>query len=112
MLKNYFKITWRSLTQCKWVGVINIIGLTIGMTAALFLFVVVAYEMSYDKFQRNYEQVYRIYTQDKIEDGLEYTPGVANPFPDALMSERLGFDKVVPVIVHNEVQVNRFLWHL
>jgi predicted permease len=106
MLKNYIKIAWRGLTRSKWIGLINILGLTIGITAALLLFVVVDYELSYDKFQKNYDQVYRIYTQNKIEDGLEYTPGVANPFPDALMSEKLAFEKVVPVIVENEVQVN------
>jgi len=106
MLKNYIKIAWRGLTRSKWVGVINIAGLTIGITASLLLFVVVEYELSYDKFQKKYDQVYRIYTQNKIEDGLEYTPGVANPFPDALISEKLNFDKVVPVIVHNEVQIN------
>ncbi|GAA0881093.1 ABC transporter permease [Algoriphagus jejuensis] len=106
MLKNYFKIAWRGLTRSKWVGVINIVGLTIGITAALLLFVVVAYELSYDSFQPNYDSVYRIYTQDKIEDGLETNPGVANPFPDALMAEKLSFDKVVPVMVMGEVQVN------
>ncbi|WP_111672250.1 ABC transporter permease [Algoriphagus litoralis] len=106
MLKNYIKIAWRGLTRSKWIGLINILGLTIGITAALLLFVVVDYELSYDKFQKNYDQVYRIYTQNKIEDGLEYTPGVANPFPDALMSEKLAFEKVVPVIEHNEVQIN------
>ena len=106
MLKNYFKIAWRGLTRSKWVGAINVFGLTIGITASLLLFVVVAYELSYDKFQTNYEQVFRIYTQDKIEDGMELNPGVANPFPDALMSEKLGFGKVVPVIVHSDVQVN------
>ena len=106
MLKIYFKIAWRSLTRSKWVGVINIVGLTIGITAALLLFVVVAYETSYDTFQPNYENVYRIYTQEKVEDGMEYTPGVANPFPDALMADKMAFDKVVPVIAQNEVQVN------
>lgn len=106
MLKNYFKIAWRGLTRSKWVGLINILGLTIGIAAALLLFVVVEYELSYDKFQNKYDQVYRIYTQNKVEDGLEYTPGVANPFPDALMSEKLNFDKVVPVVVHYEIQVN------
>jgi predicted permease len=106
MLKNYIKIAWRGLTRSKWVGLINILGLTIGIAAALLLFVVVEYELSYDKFQRNYDQVYRIYTQNKIEDGLEYTPGVANPFPDALMAEQLAFDKVIPIIVENEVQIN------
>jgi ABC-type antimicrobial peptide transport system permease subunit len=106
MLKNYFKIAWRGLVRRKSVGIINIFGLTVGITAALLLFVIVAYELSYDKFQSNYDLVYRIYTQDKIEDGLEFTPGVANPFPDALMSEKLAFDKVVPVIVNSEVQIN------
>lgn len=106
MLKNYFKIAWRGLSRSKWVGAINILGLTIGITAALLLFVVVEYELSYDTFQSNYGQVYRIYTQDKIEEELETNPGVANPFPDALMSEKLAFDKVVPVLVHYEVQVN------
>ena len=106
MLKNYFKIAWRGLARSKWVGVINIVGLTIGITAALLLFVVVEYEMSYDTFQPNYEDVYRIYTQEKVVDGTEYTPGVANPFPDALMADKMAFDKVVPVIAQNEVQVN------
>src|SRR5688572_3168568 len=106
MLKNYFKIAWRGLTRSKWVGVINIVGLTIGITAALLLFVVVEYELSYDKFQSNYSQVYRIFTKDQGQDGLDQNPGVANPVPDALMSEKLGFDKVVPVIAHSEVQVN------
>src|SRR5690606_6058142 len=106
MLKNYLKIAWRGLIRSKWVGVINILGLTIGITAALLLFVVVAYETSYDKFQPNYDYVYRIYTQDKIEDGLDLNPGVANPFPDALMGEKLSFDKVVPVVMNAEVQIN------
>lgn len=106
MLLNYFKIAWRGLTRSKWIGLINILGLTIGISAALLLFVVIRYELSYDTFQSTYDQVYRIYTQDKIEDDLEYNPGVANAFPDALKAEKLAFDKVVPVMVHSEVQVN------
>lgn len=106
MILNYFKIAWRGLTRSKWIGLINILGLTIGISAALLLFLVIRYELSYDTFQTNYGHVYRIYTQDQIEDGLEYTPGVANPFPDALKAEKLAFDKVVPVMVHSEVQVN------
>jgi putative ABC transport system permease protein len=106
MLKNYLKIAWRSLVRSKWVGFINILGLTIGITAALLLFVVVAYETSYDKFQPNYDHIFRIYSHDKVEDGLETNPGVAYPVPDALMNDKLVFDKVVPIIVSSEVQVN------
>jgi predicted permease len=106
MLKNYFKIAWRSLTRSKWIGAINILGLTIGITAALLLFVVVQYELSYDKFQTNYDQIFRIVTHDTYENITEYTPGVANPFPDALIAEKLKFEKVIPVIAHSDVQVN------
>jgi hypothetical protein len=106
MLKNYFKIAWRSLTRSKWLGAINILGLTIGITAALLLFIVVQYELSFDKFLTNYDQIYRIVTHDTYENITDYTPGVANPFPDALIQEKLRFEKVVPVIANNDVQVN------
>ncbi|WP_194776846.1 ABC transporter permease [Pararhodonellum marinum] len=106
MLKNYFKIAWRSLTRSKWIGAINILGLTIGITAALLLFVVVQHELSYDKFLTKYDQIYRIVTHDTYENITDYTPGVANPLPDALMAEKLRFEKVVPVITYSDVQVN------
>jgi predicted permease len=106
MLKNYFKIAWRSLTRSKWIGAINILGLTIGITAALLLFIVVQHELSYDKFQSNYNQIHRVVTHDTYENITEKTPGVANPVPDALMAEKGRFEKVVPVISHYNVQVN------
>lgn len=106
MLTNYLKIAWRGLTRSKWIGLINILGLTVGIAAALLLFLVIRYELSYDTFQSKYSQVYRIYTQDQAQDGLEFNPGVANPFPDALKAEKLAFDKVVPVMVQSEVQIN------
>lgn len=106
MLKNYFKIAWRSLTRSKWIGAINIFGLTIGVTAALLLFVVVQYELGYDKFQTNYDRVFRIVTHETYDNITDFTPGVANPFPDALVSEKLMYEKVVPVIAHGDVQVN------
>lgn len=106
MLKNYFKIAWRSLTRSKWIGAINILGLTIGITAALLLFVVVQHEMGFDKFQTNYDHTYRIITHETYDNIIESTPGVANPFPDALMAEKLRFDKVVPVIGNRDIQVN------
>lgn len=106
MLKNYFIIAWRTLVRSKWIGAINILGLTIGITAALLLFMVVQYEMSYDRFQKNYDHIYRVVTHDTYHNITDYNPGVANPVPDALMEEKLDFKQVVPVIVHHEVQVN------
>lgn len=44
----------------------------------------VRYELSYDQFQPYYSKIYRVVTQDKFADGMEYTPGTPYPALDAL----------------------------
>lgn len=91
MFKNYFKIALRNLVRHKAFSVINIAGLAIGIASALLLFTVIKYELSYDKFQPNYKQIYHVVTEDKFPDDITYTPGV--PFP-ALNALRLDFPKI------------------
>lgn len=85
------KIAFRNLVTHKAFSFINITGLAIGIASCLLLFTVVRYELSYDKFQPNYDQVYHVVTQDKNSDGITYTPGV--PFP-ALEALRLDFPQI------------------
>lgn len=106
MFINYLKVAFRNLIRSKWAGAINILGLAIGITASLLLFVVIQYELSYDKFQSHFHEVYRIVTKDKYPDGFDYNPGVPNPVPDAILAENLPFEHVVPVKSVNNVQVN------
>jgi len=49
MLKNYLKITWRSLLRQKAFSLINIIGLAIGMASAALILFWVQNEFSYDQ---------------------------------------------------------------
>ena len=84
MVKNYLKIAFRNILRHKGYSAINIIGLAIGIAACLILFLVVRYEMSYDKFQPNYGRIYRIATQDKYAEGITYNPGVPVPALEAL----------------------------
>jgi ABC-type antimicrobial peptide transport system permease subunit len=106
MFSNYLKVAWRNLIRSKWAGAINIFGLAIGITASLLLFVVVQYELSYDKFQTHYNEVYRIVTQDEYPDGVDSNPGVPNPVPDALAADNLPFEKIVPIKAAYNTQVN------
>ena len=48
------------------------------------LFIVVQYELSYEKFQPGYQNIYRVVTQDKYADGIDYTPGTPFPVLDAM----------------------------
>ena len=91
MIKNYLKIALRNLVRHKAFSVINIAGLAIGIASCLLLFTVVKYELSYDKFQPDYKQIYHVVTQDKNSGNLSYTPGVPFPAKEAL---RLDFPQI------------------
>ncbi len=76
MLKNYLIIAWRNLKRNKVFTVINVAGLSIGIAASLLLFIIVRYETSYDKFQKNYNNIYHIVTAIDFSDGTSYNPGI------------------------------------
>ena len=60
MLKNYLKLTIRTLTKQKMQGVINIAGLTIGIALCLLIMLFVRDEMTYDQFHAGHENIYQM----------------------------------------------------
>src|SRR5687768_15003461 len=60
MLKNYFVVAFRNLLKNKVYSGINILGLAIGMAACFFIFEYVRFELSYDKFHKNADRIYRV----------------------------------------------------
>jgi putative ABC transport system permease protein len=87
MFKNYIKTAWRSLIRNKAFSLINITGLSIGIAASLLLFIVVQYEMSYDTFQPNYKNIYRVVSQEKFKKELTHNSGIPIPALEALRAE-------------------------
>jgi putative ABC transport system permease protein len=61
MLRNYIKIAFRSLLKNQAYSFINIGGLAIGLAASILIFLWVADEYAYDKFQVNYNNIYKLY---------------------------------------------------
>lgn len=60
MFKNYLKIAFRNLLRHKGFSIINILGLAIGMAVCILIMQYVSYEQSYDRFNHNYKNVYRV----------------------------------------------------
>jgi putative ABC transport system permease protein len=60
MFKNYFKIALRNLWKHKVFSFINIMGLTVGITACFLIFLYVSFELSYDSFHSKADRIYRI----------------------------------------------------
>lgn len=79
MFITYIKTAWRNITRNKSFAALNIFGLATGIAAAMLLFVVIKYELSYNKSFPNYKQAYHLYTHEKHSEGIGYNPGV--PYP-------------------------------
>ena len=60
MFKNYFKIAFRNLWKHRAFSFINIMGLTVGMTACFLIFLYVRFELSYDSFHARADRIYRV----------------------------------------------------
>ncbi len=68
MLKNLFKIALRNIFKDKVYSAINILGLTIGITCSMFLFMYILDELSYDRYHTNADNIYRIVSNIKEPD--------------------------------------------
>ena len=60
MLLNYFKIAYRHLMKSKIFSFINVLGLSTGIAAFFLIIQYVSFEMSYDRFHENKEEIYRV----------------------------------------------------
>lgn len=61
MYRNYFRISFRNLLRQKLYSVINIGGLSLGLTCFIIAMLYVQHELSYDLFYKNADRIYRIY---------------------------------------------------
>ena len=60
MIRNNILIAFRGFKKRKAFTVINILGLTLGMTVALLILTYARYELSYDRFHSNADDIYRV----------------------------------------------------
>lgn len=79
MFRNYLKIAWRNLWRNKVFSFINVMGLTIGLTACFFIFLYVHFEMNYDKFHSKGDRIYHV-SCDVITPS-ETIKGGSTPWP-------------------------------
>ncbi len=82
MIRNYFKIAWRNLRKNKVFSIINITGLSVGVSSFLLITLYVLDELNYDRYNVHANQVYRIDNHIKFGDfsynGAQ-TPAIIGP---------------------------------
>jgi putative ABC transport system permease protein len=69
MLFNYLKTAFRSLLRHRFFSAINVFGLAVAMCICMTMIMLVADQMSYDRYNTNADKIYRVTTKDIDENG-------------------------------------------
>jgi putative ABC transport system permease protein len=96
MLKNLIKTAIRHIVKHFGYSILNILGLTLGITSALFLIIYVADEVSYDRYHEKADRIYRVSSSIKEPDDqftwifaqIPFGPQVVHDYPEVQSSVR------------------------
>ena len=95
MFKNYLKTALRNISRQSGSTIINISGLTLGITGSLVLFLMVVYQSSFDNFHSKRDRIYRVVSTSEGNQGKDYQPGVPTVLPDAFRADFPETEEVV-----------------
>lgn len=97
MFKNLLKISLRNILKDRIYSLINLVGLTVGITCSLFLVFFIIDELSYDQFHEKKEDVYRVVTNITEVDNqftwaiaqIPFAPAVKKDYPEVAAYTRI-----------------------
>lgn len=87
MIKNFFKVTVRNLLKSKVYSFINIFGLAIGIASFLLIALFVKDELTYDRFNKNADRIFRINSHYKVGDSRFNMANSPAPLASVLKDE-------------------------
>lgn len=76
MIKNYFKTAWRAIQKNRLYSVINITGLSLGLTVCMLITLFVKDELSFDRFQKKKNEIYRLVVNETTPNGEKFKYGI------------------------------------
>jgi putative ABC transport system permease protein len=101
MIRNYFKTAWRNLSKNKVFSLINILGLTIGITCCIMIFLFVLNEFSVDKFHKKGANIFRVMRGFETNGERKYVPYLSGPYATALLNDNKGLIKQAVRVMPN-----------
>jgi len=102
MFKNYFTIAVRTLWKNKLLSLINVMGLAIGISASLVIYLLVNYHFSFDKFEKDNDRIYRVVSNFKFSGEDYKNSGVPDPMEASVRKEITGLDAIIPFRTWND----------
>jgi putative ABC transport system permease protein len=87
MFRSFFTVAFRNILRQKAYAVINILGLAIGLACSILIVLFVTHEVSYDKFHKKGDRIYRLYLDGKIGEQELLSAWTAVPTAPAFLEE-------------------------
>jgi putative ABC transport system permease protein len=87
MLKNYINIAIRNLLKHKFYSVLNILGLSIGLSCFIIISLFVKEELTYDQFHKDANQIYRIDFAATLNGSDHIASQVGAPMAAAMLND-------------------------
>jgi putative ABC transport system permease protein len=106
MYRNYLLMAWRSLKRDKLFAVLNILGLAIGITACMLIYIYVQDELSFDTHHRKAERIYRIQAHYKFGDTKDDFGITPFPINEALVKEYPDIERAVSLYQLGQTTLN------
>ena len=106
MIKNYFKTAFRNFRRNKIFSLINVLGLAIGISASLVIYLLVNYHFTFDKFEKDNARIYRVVSNFVFSGEVYRNSGVTSPLGPAVKKELTGLDAVVPFRTADDVKAS------
>lgn len=105
MYRNHLLIALRHFWKNKVLTAINIIGLAIGISACLTIYLLVSYDFSFENFHADKEKIYRIVSRMDFTDLTIYNGGAPVPTADAAREKIPGLAAISSIIIPGEMKV-------
>ncbi|HTR28393.1 MAG TPA: ABC transporter permease [Puia sp.] len=103
MFKNLLLVALRNLKRDKWYSLLNILGLTIGITFGLLLIFYVKDELSYDRYNKKLDRIFRItaYVQEQEKPVMKWS-ATQNPLGPTLKKDFPEVEEAVRFIANGK----------
>ena len=99
MIRSYLKIAFRNLMKYRFISFINLFGLAVGLTCCMLILAFIMNELSFDKYNKNADHIYRVTRSFNNQDGVvslnlstiapAFGPYLTNDFPEIQKMTRL-----------------------
>ena len=94
MLKSYLKVALRNILRQKFYSALNISGLACGLTASLLIGLYVYDDITFDKFHKDYQNIYHVGTHLRFGGQELITSSTCPPLAPAMLQQIPGVENV------------------